>query len=76
MTTVTIQIPNNQVGWFEQMIQTMGWKFTKDKPAQNTIDSRIDELLAMFKTDNISQEDIDKECEIVREKLFDERQIH
>lgn len=31
MTTVTIQIPNNQMGWFEQMIQTMGWKFRKEE---------------------------------------------
>ena len=31
MTTVTIQIPNNQMGWFEQMIQSMGWKFRKEE---------------------------------------------
>ena len=31
MTTVTIQIPNNQMGWFEQMIKSMGWKFRKEE---------------------------------------------
>jgi hypothetical protein len=29
MSTFTIQIPVEQVSWFEQMIQTMGWTFRK-----------------------------------------------
>ncbi len=29
MSTITIHIPTSEVGWFEQMIHSMGWKFTK-----------------------------------------------
>lgn len=29
MSTFTLQIPAEQVGWFEQMVLTMGWTFTK-----------------------------------------------
>ena len=25
MTTMTVQIPTGQVGWFEQMLRSMGW---------------------------------------------------
>jgi len=35
MTTVTVQIPTNQVGWFEQMIRAMGWVFkTEEQPEE------------------------------------------
>ena len=30
MATLTLQIPNAQVGWFEQMIRTMGWSFRRE----------------------------------------------
>ncbi|MBO7625030.1 MAG: hypothetical protein J6S82_06990 [Bacteroidales bacterium] len=76
MTTMTVQIPNSQVGWFEQMIRSMGWRFRKEETTDKTLDSEVDELLAMFKTDQISQEEIDNECESVREELFNERQTH
>ena len=29
MSTITLHIPASEVGWFEQMIQTMGWTFTR-----------------------------------------------
>ena len=29
MSTFTIQIPAEQTSWFEQMLQTMGWVFSK-----------------------------------------------
>jgi hypothetical protein len=29
MSTITIHIPTSEVGWFEQMVHSMGWKFTK-----------------------------------------------
>lgn len=74
MTTVTVQIPNSQMGWFEQMIQSMGWKFRKEESVGKSIDAQLDELLAMFSTDQISQEEIDHECELVREELYNERQ--
>ena len=76
MTIMTVQIPNSQVGWFEQMIRSMGWRFRKEETTDKTLDSEVDELLAMFKTDQISQEEIDNECESVREELFNERQTH
>ena len=76
MTTMTVQIPNSQVGWFEQMIRSMGWRLRKEETTDKTLDSEVDELLAMFKTDQISQEEIDNECESVREELFNERQTH
>ena len=76
MTTMTVQIPNSQVGWFEQMIRSMGWRFRKEETTDKTLDSEVDELLAMFKTDQISQEELDNECESVREELFNERQTH
>ena len=80
MTTMIVQIPNNQIGWFEQMIRAMGWMFKKeDSVADNTDipkkhDTELDELLAAFRTDEISQEEIDRECELVREELYHERQ--
>jgi len=30
MATLTVQIPNAQIGWFEQMIRTMGWTFRRE----------------------------------------------
>ena len=31
---MTLQIPSAQVGWFEQMVKSMGWSFTRtDIPA-------------------------------------------
>lgn len=29
MSTFTLNIPAEQVGWFEQMVRTMGWTFSK-----------------------------------------------
>ena len=69
---MTVQIPNSQVGWFEQMILSMGWKFKKE--VDQPIDVQLDNLIASFKTDQITQEEIDQECEIVREQLYNERQ--
>lgn len=36
----------------------------------------LNKLLAMFKTDQITQEEVDCECELVREELYNERQDH
>ena len=75
MTTMTVQIPNSQVSWFEQMIRAMGWVFKKEEsPAVDTDDSRafeaeVDELLNMFNTNQISQEEVDRECELVKEEM-------
>jgi len=81
MTTMTVQIPSSQVGWFEQMIRTMGWVFKKEETPDVTVtekprvfESEVDELLTMFNTDQISQEEVDRECELVREELYDARQ--
>ena len=80
MTTMTVQIPTGQVGWFEQMLRSMGWAFRKEEmPSRvsekpRVFEAEVDELLSMFNTDQISQEDIDRECELVREELYDARQ--
>ena len=37
MSTFTIQIPVEQVSWFEQMIQTMGWTFRKKETSSQEI---------------------------------------
>ena len=29
MATMTLQVPTAQIGWFEQMVRTMGWTFTR-----------------------------------------------
>ena len=77
---MTLQIPNSQLGWFEQMIRTMGWPFSKDEaPKANSIGQRVfeaevDELQRLFNTDQISQEEVDRECELVREELYNSRQ--
>ncbi|MBR6867258.1 MAG: hypothetical protein IKN02_03395 [Prevotella sp.] len=80
MTTMTVQIPSSQVGWFEQMLRTMGWVFRKEDTPDvaetektRVFETEIDELLTMFNTDKISQEDVDRECELVREELYDAR---
>ena len=31
MSTFTLQIPTEQVGWFEQMIRSMGWVFSRSE---------------------------------------------
>ena len=28
---MTVQIPTGQVGWFEQMLRSMGWAFRKEE---------------------------------------------
>ena len=82
MTTMTVQIPNSQIGWFEQMVRAMGWMFKKEESAaidteiSRKPDAELDALLAAFRTDEISQEEIDRECELVREELYHERQAH
>ena len=80
MTTMTVQIPSSQVEWFEQMLRTMGWVFRKEDTPDvaetektRVFETEIDELLTMFNTDKISQEDVDRECELVREELYDAR---
>ena len=40
MATMTLQIPTDQVGWFEQMVRSMGWRFTKN---DSTSDTTVDE---------------------------------
>ena len=81
MTTMTVQIPSGQVGWFEQMLRSMGWVFRKEETPiavaiekPRVFEAEVDELLAMFNTDQITQEDVDRECEAVREELYDARQ--
>ena len=81
MTTMTVQIPTGQVGWFEQMLRSMGWVFRKEETPDAPVvekprvfEAEVDELLSMFNTDQISQEDVDRECELVREELYDARQ--
>lgn len=37
MATMTLQIPTEQVGWFEQMVRSMGWRFTKNDSTADTI---------------------------------------
>lgn len=48
MTTVTVQIPNNQVDWFEQMIQSMGWNFRKEVSGPQGTESHHDTLHTDF----------------------------
>ena len=80
MTTMTVQIPTGQVGWFEQMLRSMGWVFRKEETPSRVsekprvFETEVDELLSMFNTDQISQEEVDRECELVREELYDDRQ--
>ncbi len=39
MATLTIQVPNAQVGWLEQMAISMGWMFHKEEsPSVELID--------------------------------------
>ncbi len=81
MTTMTVQIPNSQVSWFEQMVRAMGWVFKKEENLDVVTDdsvaleAEVDELLSMFKTDQISQEEVDRECELVREIIRPEEKI-
>ena len=41
MSTFTIQIPVEQVSWFEQMIQTMGWTFRKKETSSQAFTQEI-----------------------------------
>jgi hypothetical protein len=31
MTTMTLQVPGAQVGWFVQMVRSMGWSYQEEK---------------------------------------------
>ena len=35
MSTITLQIPAEQAGWFEQMVRTMGWVFSRGESTEN-----------------------------------------
>ena len=80
MTTMTVQIPTGQVSWFEQMLRSMGWAFSKEETPSRVsepprvFEAEVDELLSMFNTDQISQEEVDRECELVKEELYNARQ--
>lgn len=84
MTTMTVQIPTGQVGWFEQMLRTMGWVFRKEDPTDSAVEAEkplifeteVNELLSMFNTDQISQKEVDQECELVRKEIYDARKTH
>ena len=63
------------------MLRSMGWMFRKEEsPVAETLaqprvfEAEVDELLTMFNTDQISPEDVDRECELVREELYNARQ--
>ena len=77
---MTVQIPTGQVGWFEQMLSSMGWTFRKEETSTRAsekprvFEAEVDELLSMFNTDQISQEEVDRECKLVRKELYDARQ--
>ena len=81
MATMTLQVPNSQLGWFEQMVRTMGWSFSKEETpkassiGQRIFEAEVDELLRLFNTDQISQEEVDRECELVREELYNARKV-
>ena len=78
---MTLQVPNSQLGWFEQMVRTMGWSFSKEETpkassiGQRIFEAEVDELLRLFNTDQISQEEVDRECELVKEELFNARKV-
>ena len=39
MATLTIQVPNSQVGWLEQMARAMRWTFHKEEsPSVEVVD--------------------------------------
>ena len=77
---MTVQIPTGQVSWFEQMLRSMGWAFRKEETPSRVsekprvFEPEVDELLSMFNTDQISQEEVDRECELVKEELYNARQ--
>ncbi|MCE2616858.1 MAG: hypothetical protein ACTTKN_10400 [Phocaeicola sp.] len=41
---------------------------------QDVLNKDMDELLTAFHTDNIAQEDIDRECKLVREERYNGKQ--
>jgi len=41
MSTMTLQIPTAQIGWFEQMVRTMGWSFIREDREDDNEDSSI-----------------------------------
>ena len=41
MATMTLQIPTAQRGWFEQMVRTMGWTFTRKDVVEEDVRSEI-----------------------------------
>lgn len=44
MATMTLQVPLSQIGWFEQMVRTMGWSFTREDTPTSTAVSAPQEV--------------------------------
>ena len=45
MATMTLQVPSAQVGWFEQMVMSMGWSFRReDTVADDKKDVRVEAI--------------------------------
>ena len=49
MATMTLEVPAAQIGWFEQMVRTMGWTFTRndsDKQKDSAITPALRKCIA------------------------------
>ena len=41
MATMTLQVPTAQIGWFEQMVRSMGWSFRReDAHSETPVDNK------------------------------------
>lgn len=73
MSALEINLSYNQIlSLVKQLSIKQKIKLTKELEKES-INSKLSELLTSFKTDELDEETIQKEVEIVRQKMYDEK---
>ena len=75
MATMTLTIPNSDVSLFTLMAERMGWVLqgepTKQPKAAKKRRQTIDYFIDLFRTDEITEEEILAECDAVRQEMYE-----
>ena len=87
MTTMVVDVPAFQEGWFKQMLRSMGWWFSSgetleelsseaDNVSSEVRARQLDDLLKAIRTEeiaDITDQEIIDECKAVRKELYEAR---
>ena len=84
MATMTLEIPNSDISMFKLIVERMGWLLKRETTEQQRFTSdeiqtakirgkKLRQFIEKFRTDEISEDEINAECEAVRQKMYEER---